>query len=587
MSAKFVACLIIDRNQSNSLISSRMSSEIVRYTSSLAALEALDADISMMTIAGEQLAQQFGRLESKTRGSTILMREFESEFLQMLDLPRSDRPEVAFADAVNWVTAFERLNAAAQQSSDNCRAALSQDLASIQALDLPSVFYLDLEAVEQSLSSVREFVQETRVLSPASLTGIQRQVANGLMGHARTHVSRLLEGAREEALALLSAIDSRLTGAQLAHQIAVATKAVNSDVRLSYERLQVQVTQILESTDFDAIVLPEIYEGVPSLQDVDASRISEADIDATSSAMLHLVSTSISKRLSDIQGATELCNLILNAPRVEQFTVATPNSLDEVPEALQSLVALVDVVARAVASLMQETTQGTDALLAGNIFIGKDAYALKRKLREQIEAVRNARERWPQLFAAAPAARTKILLSSISELLPFIGNVRQRAATISNEARRLRAISPAYDIASVIELQDGSPVGLRSLAQSGNGSWLFSAVTAGSTHDSQRTICFTFQIGMVPRQNFRIELAPESILGDWLRWVSGGFLRRPRPVTGPRFPHPSGSLQGFLRIHVLQQWAGRVRLQDFIASVNRVMRQSPEECETYLSNVET
>lgn len=560
---------------------------IERYVTSLAALESLDSSLTLLTIADEKIAQRFRGLESATRRAEALMREFGPEFTRLLDMPRSDRPELAITETDEWMKTLERLTAAAQQSSDRCRAALAQALSNIQSLDLPSVLYLDQVTVEQSLSTIQTFVQETRFLSPASLTGIEQQIASGLTEHARTHVSRLLDGARDEALAILSELDARLSGFQLVQQVAAAAKAVNIDVRASYEKLQFQIKQVLESGEFIAIVQPDVDEVIPGLQGVDVSKVREVDIDAASSGMLHIVCTSITQRLNELQTASDLRSLIPTTPRDLEITVESPRTFAKVQVALQSLVALVDVFARAVAALMRESGQAAEALLTRNYFIGKDAYALKRKLREQEEAVRNAQQRWPGLYAAAPAERVKALLSGISDISSLIGIVRHNAAIIADESVRLRASSPVYDIASVIELQDGSPVGLRSLVQNTSNRWVFAAVTAETAHDTNRTICISFPAGIVTEREFKIELAPESILGDWVRWISGGFMRRARPSAGPKWPRPSSSLRNFLRIHVFRQWAGNTRLQDLIAQANLAARHRPQECETYFSKVES
>jgi hypothetical protein len=259
----------------------------------------------------------------------------------------------------------------------------------------------------------------------------------------------------------------------------------------------------------------------------------------------------------------------------------------------ESAIALVDPIAQGVGSLIAQSKLDTNGLLQTNLFIGQKAFEFKRELEDLLLEIDSSAAIFSSLTQVDMAShRVGQLLKNLSSIGEISSTLVRNATAIPERTALLSENQIGYDIPNVIESTDGIPSGLRSRAYGGDHTWLFCVTAAyrspqpGSL-DSGRCVCFSFPVGIVPIAEFRIDLTPETIFGDWIRWLAGGFLFRPKPANGIHIPKLPDRLADFMRVHVFSQWSGKAGLDDIVAGANRAVGAARNDCEVFFSNVTT
>jgi hypothetical protein len=568
---------------------------LINYLERITLLESGDESLRLLSLLEQKVDSQFEAILQKIVQSKAIVDEFPAVFNELIQGSVANvDPILLSAELATYEKNFDSFRTLSLEQSQQALQTLRSHIANISAINLECIFFLDHENVQVTLTNITRFHSEIEVLSTKSLVGLENTLMNGFVEHARAHLSILLDQSRDEALQLLEHISSGGNSLDGLKQLADAVESINAQIDIDAKNTLLEMDRLAGTPSFLALIEDAERTEFLRLKPRIDSQLTENQLANLKASAVLCIRNAIKCRFTSISNSAGLRQLLVGDAGGIEFQVDGPESFDQLSRSFESAIALIDPIAQGVGSLIAQSKLDINGLLQTNLFIGQKAFEFKRELEDLILAI----DRSPAFFSSLTqvddmaSQRVDQLLKNLSSISEISSTLVRNATAIPKRTALLSEIQIGYDIPNVTELTDGTPSGLRSRAYGGDQTWLFCVMAAyrspqpGSL-DSGRCVCVSFPVGIVPIAEFRIDLTPETIFGDWIRWLAGGFLFRPKPANGIHIPKLPDRLADFMRVHVFSQWSGKAGLDDIVAGANRAVGPTRNDCEAFFSNVTT
>lgn len=564
------------------------------YFEKIASLENGDESLRLLTMLEKKVDSQFEAALQQIVQSSAIVDEFPAVFRELIQgvAPHVDPIRVS-EDLVIYERNFHSFRTQSLEQSKRALQTLRSHIENISALQLESIFFLDRENCQVTLTSIAGFQSEVEILSGESLLCLEKTLMTGFVDHARAHLSKLLDQSRDEALQLLEHIASGSNSLESLKKLAEAVESINVQIGTDAKNTLLEMDRLAGRPSFLALIEDaERTEFLRLKSRIDFQPTENKLVELKESAVL-CVRNAIRCRFTSISNSTGLRKLLISDEGGMEFQVDGPETFDQLSRSFESAIALLDPIAQGVCSLSAQSKLDIEGLLRSNLFIGQDAFEFKRELVGLLTKIDCSAAIFSSLTQVDVASqRVGQLLKNLVSIGELSSTLVRNATAIPERAALLSEALVGYDIPNVIESTDGIPLGLRSRAYGGDHTWLFFVMAAyrspqSGSLDSGRCVCISFPVGIVAFAEFRIDLTPETIFGDWIRWLAGGFLFRPKPANAVHIPKLPDRLADFLKVHVFSQWSGKAGLDDIVAGANRAVGAARNDCEVFFSNVTT
>lgn len=567
---------------------------LINYLEKITLLESGDESLRLLSLLEQKVDSQFETALQQIVQSRAIVDEFPAVFTELIQgiVPHADPIRVS-DDLVTYEKNFDSFRTQSFKQSQQALQTLRSHIANILAINLENIFFLDQENVQATLTSITRFQSEIEVLSTESLVRLENTLMNGFVEHARAHLSMLLDQSRDDALQLLEHIASNRNSLESLENLASAVESINAQIGADSRTTLLEMDRLAGTLSFLALIKDSERTEFLSLKSrIDPQPTENQLVELKASAVL-CIRSAIKRRFTSISNSAGLRRFLVGDYGGMEFQVDGPESFDQLSRSFDSAIALVDPIAQGVGSLIAQSKLDVNGLLQTNLFIGQKAFEFKRELEDLMSEIDRSAAIFSSLTQVDMASqRVGQLLKKLSSIDEISSTLVRNATVIPERTALLSETQIGYDIPNVIESTDGIPLGLRSRAYGDDHTWLFCVTAAyrspqpGSL-DSGRCVCVSFPVGIVAIADFRIDLTPETIFGDWIRWLAGGFLFRPKPANGIHIPKFPDRLADFMRVHVFSQWSGKAGLDDIVAGANRAVGAARNDCEVFFSNVTT
>ncbi len=566
----------------------------INYLEQVALLESGDESLRLWSSLERKVDSQFEAALQKVDQSSSIVNEFPSVFNELIQgIVPSVEPIRVSDELVTFERNFCSLRAQSLEQSQRALQALRSHIYNISAINLESIFFYDQENVQATLTNITRFQSEIEVLSTESLVGLESTLMSGFVEHARVHLSILLDQSRDEALQLLEHFSSSGNSLGSLKELADAVQSINDQIGIDAKNTLLEMDRLAGTPSFLALIEDaERTEFLRFKSGIESQPTENQLVNLKASAVL-CIRNAIQCRFTSISNTAGLRKFLVGDEGRMEFQVDGPESFDQLSRSFESAIALIDPIAQGVGSLIAQSKLDIDGLLQKNLFIGQKAFEFKRDLEDLMLEIDRSAAIFGSLTQIDMASqRVGLLLKNLSSFGEISSTLVRNATAIPKRTAPLSETQIGYDIPNVIEWGSGLPAGLRSHAYGDERTWRFLVTYAyrspqESFIDSGRCICINFPVGIVPIAEFRIALTPETIFGDWIRWLAGGFLFRPKPGIGVQIPKLPDRLSDFMRVHVLSQWSGKAGLDDIVVGANRAVGAARNDCEVFFSTVTT
>lgn len=567
---------------------------LINYLEKITLLESGDESLRLLSLLEQKVDSQFETALQQIVQSSAIVDEFPTVFNELIQGIVSHVDPIRVSDdLVKYERNFDSFRTQSLEESKQALQTLRLHIENISALHLESIFLLDQENVQATLTNITRFQSEIEVLSGESLFGLEKVLMNGFVEHARVHLSILLDQSRDEALQLLEHISSGGNSLESLKELADAVESINVQIGTDAKNTLLEMDRLAGTPSFLALIEDaERTEFLRLKSRIDSQPTENQLVKLKASAVL-CIRNAIKCRFTSISNSTGLRKFLVGDDGGMEFQVDGPESFDQLSRSFEAAIALVDPIAQGVGSLIAQSKLDVSGLLQTNLFIGQKAFEFKRELEDLMLEIDRSAAIFSSLTQVDMASqRVGQLLKNLSSIGEISSTLVRNATAIPERTALLSETQIGYDIPNVIESTDGIPSGLRSRAYGGDHTWLFCVTAAyrspqpGSL-DSGRCVCVSFPVGIVAIADFRLDLTPEAIFGDWIRWLAGGFLFRPKPANGIHIPKLPDRLADFMKVHVFSQWSGKAGLDDIVVGANRAVGTARNDCEVFFSNVTT
>lgn len=447
---------------------------------------------------------------------------------------------------------------------------------------LPEVLFFDHNSCQETLFYLSQ-IPQNKIFTPKDINEMEIFLMSKLNGHIGVHLDNLLSSSRLEVNELIRNNYSNQRGWDTIKCLDFLTliEALNLEVERKSNQDLVYVNNIINSPESSMILsLSNI-----SLQEIDEAGqlllvVSERSIDKYQQIITQIFKESIQKLCMIIKNSTFLSSIINRdiLDELMNFNVEFSTINNAITIGNSMFLELKNFISMKILEIKNTYVGYIDSFL----FIGKEAQLIKNKINISL----NFLEEQLCYGCTSLSDNTNLFSNGLTYLDGLLQQIFSTYFEILDMMEtKISSVEEYFDIWLVYEDSNKKPIGVGSFLYGSTKNFLIENLLSIS-HVKNRYLTVTFPVGVMQKNEFFLNLTPDSIFGDWVKWCSGGFLVRDRPNLTAKIPTITHTnFTRFLSVNVIKQWSGSHQIKDFIESISNNMGQNIDEMEYFFCEI--